>query len=97
MAQLGIGSISLGYQQLTNLSSAQALVLPPTSPVGSVRGAIVQVSGQAVRWRDDGTAPTATVGMTIPVGGELRFDGDLSKVKFIEAAAGAVMDVTIYA
>ena len=49
-----------------------------------------------VRWRDDGVAPTATVGMVLPAGGELRYDGNLSAIRFIESAASAQLNVAFY-
>lgn len=48
----------LGYQQITVSTSA----LPLTVPAGAQR-AVVVVEAQPLRYRDDGTAPTASVGM----------------------------------
>ncbi len=64
-------------------------------PVGATY-AIIQAEAQAVRWRDDGGTPTASVGMTIPAGGELRYDGNLRGILFIEAAASAKLNVSFY-
>lgn len=36
-----------------------------------------------IRWRDDGTAPTSTVGHLMQIGDVLEYDGDLSKILFI--------------
>jgi hypothetical protein len=36
-----------------------------------------------IRWRDDGTAPTAAVGHLLEVGQVLEYDGDLNKISFI--------------
>lgn len=82
---------SLGYQQITSLSSATSL----TVPAGAAY-AIIQAESQAVRWRDDGTNPTSTVGMRIPVGSELQFDGQLATIKFIEEAASAKLNISYY-
>lgn len=81
----------LGYVQLTSLATAVGL----TVPVGATF-AIIQAEAQAVRWRDDGTAPTATVGMTVPAGSELRYDGNLRGIQFIEAAASAKLNISFY-
>ena len=78
----------MGYQQITSLSSAAALTVPArdfSGLAGSPRIAIITPETQAVRWRDDGVAPTATVGMPLAAGVTLQYDGDLSMIKFIES------------
>lgn len=80
-----------GYQQITTLTTAQALTLP-----NGAQFAVVHAETQDVRWRDDGTDPTATVGMVIAAGATMRYDGELSRVRFIEAAVGAKLNVTFY-
>jgi hypothetical protein len=86
------GMRQLGYQQITSLSSAQAL----TVPAGTIL-ALCTPETQAVRWRDDGTNPTASVGQPLPVGAELRYDaGGLAVLKFIEQVASAKLNVVYY-
>lgn len=49
---------------------------------------------QAVRWRSDGTAPTATVGYPLAVGAELRYTAaQASQLSFISQTAGALLNV----
>jgi hypothetical protein len=89
----------MGYQQITSLSSATALTVPQrdlNGLVGTPRIAIITPETQAVRWRDDGVAPTASVGMPLAAGVTLQYDGDLSQIKFIEQVAGAKLNVTYY-
>lgn len=87
----------LGYQQITNVSSAVGLTVPSNNANnGDATYAIIQATAQAVRWRDDGTAPTSTVGMVIPAGGELRYDGNLTAIQFIESAASAQLNISYY-
>jgi len=81
----------LGYQQITSLAAAVGL----TVPAGAQR-ARIQVETQAVRWRDDGTNPTATVGMRIAVGGELVYEGSLAAIRFIEEAASAKLNISYF-
>lgn len=83
----------LGYQQITDVSASVGL----TSPPAGAKAAIIQAEDQAVRWRDDGVAPTDSVGMLIPAGSELVYDGAMSSIRFIEAAAGATLNVSFYA
>ena len=82
----------LGYQQITSLSASTAL----TVPVGATMALIVAET-QAVRWRDDGTAPTASVGMPLATGASLSYDGDLKAIRFIQQTASAVLNVSYYA
>jgi len=82
----------LGYQQITSLSSATALTIPQ----GATR-ALIAPSTQSVRWRDDGTNPSASVGMPLAAGSYLSYDGSLSSVRFIETAASAELNITYYA
>lgn len=81
----------LGYQQISGPTN-QALTVP-----NGARRAIIQTEAQAVRWRDDGTNPTASVGMTIATGGELRYDGNLAAIRFTQVAATAILNVAYYA
>ena len=82
----------LGYQQITSLSSSTAL----TVPAGATMALIVPET-QNVRWRDDGVAPTASVGMLVPANASMSYDGDLKAIRFIAVASGAVLNVSYYA
>lgn len=82
----------LGYQQVTVLNSAAALTVPTNARV-----ALIQAEAQAVRWRDDGTNPTASVGMRMTTTDPgLWYIGDLAAVRFIEETAGAKLNVSYY-
>lgn len=90
----------LGYQQITSLSSATGLTVPQVDLNGLACKptiAIITVESQAVRWRDDGVAPTSTVGMPLASGATLQYDGDLTEIKFIEQSGSAKINVTYYA
>ena len=81
----------LGYQRITSLSASAALTVPTGATF-----AVVVPETQAVRWRDDGTAPTSSVGMPLAAGASMNYDGDLSAVRFIEQTASAVLHVSYY-
>lgn len=82
----------LKFEQLTSLGSATPLTLPD----GAVF-VLLQAETESVRWRDDGTAPTATVGHILTAGDPPFFySGRPGTLQFIEAAAGAVLNVTYY-
>jgi len=93
-------TVTLGYQQLTSLSASTGLTVPTTDAFGNNSKpliALITPETQAVRWRDDGIAPTATVGMPLAVGVTLSYDGDLNKLRFIEQTASAKLNVSYYA
>jgi hypothetical protein len=90
----------LGYQQITALSASTALTVPSFDVNGLACKpsiAIITPETQAVRWRDDEVAPTASVGMPLASGVTLQYDGDLTKIRFIEQTASAKINVVYYA
>jgi hypothetical protein len=90
----------LGYQQISSLSSATGLTVPTVDLNGLACRptlAIITPETQGVRWRDDGVAPTASVGMPMAAGVSLQYDGDLTKIQFIEQTASAKLNISYYA
>ena len=90
---------AFGYQQAT-VDTSTALTVPdktPTGEKGQPTLAVVVAQGQAVRWRDDGTDPTSSVGMPLAVGVPLQYDGDLTKIRFIEQTGSAKLNISYYA
>jgi len=88
-----------GYQQITNLSSSIGLTVPTTTPEGLNAKpvfALIVAEGAPVRWRDDGIAPSASVGMPIAVGVPLQYDGDLTKIRFIQQSASGILNISYY-
>lgn len=88
-----------GYQQITSLSSSAGLTVPTKDVnglIGTPRFALIRCETQAVRFRDDGVNPTATVGFPLAVGDIFIYDGDLNKIKFIEQAASAKLNISFY-
>lgn len=83
--------VPAGYQQITDVSAAVGLTVPDGATL-----AVIQAEDQAVRYRDDGTDPTASVGMVIAEGQELVYNGDLSAITFIETTASAKLNVSYY-
>lgn len=82
----------LGYQQIsTALATAQSLTVPTGANVAYIVAEAVDV-----RWRDDGVAPTSSVGMVLPAGASLTYAASLAAIQFIETAAGSILNVSYY-
>lgn len=93
-AQAAAGAIDAStlISSLT-FGSAAAAGIPP----GTVL-LLITPAAQAIRWRDDGTAPTTAVGYPLAVGSELRYTGNnLAALRVIAQTAGAVLNVVAYA
>jgi hypothetical protein len=66
---------------------------------GIPRGAtsvLMNPESQIVRFRDDGGTPTASVGQPIAATGTMFYTGTLSALNFIEATAGAKLNLTFF-
>lgn len=91
VASLPAPLLPQGYQQITDVSSVQQLTPPANACL-----ALIQAEGAAVRWRDDGVNPSASVGMRILANAELRYDGNLSTIRFIQEGSGAKLNISYY-
>ena len=91
VASIASSLTPLGYQQITATGSAFALT-PPTN----ARQARIGAEAQVIRWRDDGTNPTATTGQRIAAGTEVDYVGNLTAIKLIAETAGAIVNVSYY-
>lgn len=93
----------IGFQQLLSSSIATAAVACSTSLLkdgqgNSANAAQLSVGGStgAIRWRDDGTAPTSNIGMRLPAGvAPYFYQGDLQKILFIADSVPGNADVNI--
>jgi hypothetical protein len=94
----------LGYAQLTSIDAS---TLVSSATFGSAIAAgipagtqilLITPQTQAIRWRDDGTAPTATVGYPLAVGQELRYTAHAQNaLRVISQVAGAAINIVAYA
>lgn len=82
----------LGYEQITSMSTVKTFTVPSRNATG----AKVIAESQDVRWTDDGTTPTSSVGMLWKAGIEYFYDGNLNAVQAIEATASAKLNVSYY-
>ena len=81
----------LGYQQIVGLASSTALTVP-----GGATYALISMEGAMARWRDDGVAPTGSIGMPINSGPVERFSGDLAALRFITTGGSATLNASFY-
>lgn len=78
-----------GYEQNDTLDTVQSLK-------HKGRAALIQAEGQDIRWRDDGVDPDGTTGMLLVSETDMFYTGDLTKLRFIETAAGGILNVSYY-
>ena len=79
---------TIGFQQIAPTVST-ALTVP-----NGARWAYLSAEVQDIRMRSDGIAPTTAIGLLIKVGQQpVRYDGDLSQVRVINAVAGGILNV----
>lgn len=84
------------FEQITTLSSATGLTSSNFKNARYVTVECDHTAGKYVRYRDDGTAPTATIGTSLAPGEKLKYDGNLGDIQFIEEAASAKLNVHYY-
>lgn len=84
----------LGYQQVTVADTAIGL----TVPANTIR-AVVGVEAQPLRYRDDGTNPSATVGFLLAAGAIVELNNKEAIAKFKAIRSGgtsATLNVLYY-
>lgn len=84
---------TFAFEQITVAGTAVGLTaatFAPTAGAGPAKSAHIQCETAAVRWRADGTDPTATVGTNMDIGDEIVAWGgyDLNSIKFISRDGG---------
>jgi hypothetical protein len=82
--------VPIGYCQISAPAAATKLSTCAGGIPANARMAYIVVETGAVRYRDDGVAPTAAVGMPIAIGGSLFYTGTLSSFQVIQQAASVV-------
>lgn len=91
------GGVGTGTWNLSNACTTETgeevTAYSPTYP----DFALIRATGGNVYWRDDGVAPTATVGMPLLTTDVQPWEywGDLSAIQFVQVAT-AVLDVSYY-
>ena len=89
-----------GYCQLAVTTVVQTSTCTGGIPAGASY-AIICNEGTAARWRDDGTAPTATVGNILGTGTAtapfcMGFSTNLAALQWIAESGTAILDIGFY-
>ena len=88
------GGDPVGYQQLTVTGTAVALTVP-----SNANSATIVVEDNGVRFRDDGTNPTAGIGMPLYQNQSIQLQSRsmLEAIKFIRVSAtSATLNISYY-
>lgn len=91
---------SLAYFQVTGATldggSDLATLIGQAIPAGT-ETVVIEPETQNIRYRDDGTVPTLTVGMLLFVGSWYTFNvAQVGSMRLRSAVAGAILNVTFY-
>ena len=97
-------TFACGYAQYTTTSSAFTLnTAPDTGGTFNSQAAgnngqqpnavLMQAEAANIRWRGDDVDPTTTVGNILYAGTTMLYDGPLNRIRFIQATAGAILNV----
>jgi len=99
--------IQTGIQNALSVTTAAAVALTlPGSATTRIKPthAIIQVNANSVRYRADGTAPTATAGILVPAGAniewmdtEQNYASRIERVQFIGVSGTATLEVAFFA
>ena len=95
---------SLGYIQIPSVTLAASTSLASLAPstaynattgLWTAQAVLLRAEAQNIRWRDDGTAPTATVGqLLLPGDPPFFYPVSPGALQFIYATAGGILNVT---
>ena len=92
---------ALGYVQMSVTTVVPVTLAAAITAAGlkssTIGYAVIQCSGNAIRWRDDGVAPTTTVGMNLTVGSELDYAGEVASMQVVSTSGTATLDISFYA
>ena len=94
--------VQIGVHTALSATTASAVSLEmPTKPFPT--HCIINVVGASIRWRADGTAPTATAGILVPANGNIEFmDGTINyqsliqRIQFIGISGTATLEAAFF-
>lgn len=86
----------LGYCQLTSVSSSTLVSSCSGGIPARTAWAVLCIDTAAIRWRDDGTAPTASVGMPVASGQCFYYSGTFAALRVIAQTGSPVVNISFY-
>ncbi len=86
----------LSYCQLTSISSATLISTCSGGVPALSEWALICVESAAIRWRDDGTNPTTSVGMPVASGACFNYSGTFAKLALIAQTGSPIVDISFY-
>lgn len=81
----------MGHEQIASPAASTALTVP-----AGAKYALLNCTAVGIRLRGDAVAPTAAIGILLDPNAKLWWNGDLSKVRVIQSAAGGILDVEYF-
>lgn len=92
-------AVDKGYvQQAMATTVAAGLSGVAAAITAGAKYAVIEPEGQNVRWRADGTNPSATVGNPLLIGQQLTYAAtDLANLAFCAMVTGATLNINYYA
>ena len=89
---VGLRYIPVGAPQVITVGGTAVGLAPPTNAIFCV----ISVETNAVRYRDDGTAPAGQFGILIPVNTIFEYSGNLNAIQFAAQAGASNINVSYY-
>lgn len=93
---LGHGGSAIG-------TAGGTVTLPTGVHADRIKIVVLNIAGAAVRWRDDGTAPTAsasstavTAGYPVAAGTDMRYEGMVEKLQVVATSGTAYVTWACY-
>lgn len=86
----------LGYCQLTSMATSTLVSTCSGGIPARTVWAVLCVDTAAIRWRDDGTAPTAAVGMPVAAGQCFYYRSSFAALRVIAQAGSPVINISFY-
>jgi len=93
----GYGRYATQLTAAINLDAAPTTGKKLSECKGKPNRILMQCEAQNVRWTDDPDVdPTAAVGMLMIANTLYEYSGDISKLRFFQAAATAILNISYY-
>ncbi len=87
--------VPLGYCQLSVTTAVLVSTCSGGIPAGATFASITPETG-SLRFRDDGTAPSATVGYPLTTGQQLMYSGLLPSLQIVSQSGTAIVNLWFY-